>query len=145
MNRNEARDVINGHASLSWAAALQALGLTGEIRYQGVAKEQPAQGKIWSRVSFQTVDEYQETLKNGDARRWVTVGIIYVQIMVPRTLGTAQVISDKLAELVRNDFRDRNVEEHLEFTAAAIDDNVAPEPSWLVVNVTTRFWYRQFI
>lgn len=152
MNRTEARDFIFDFANDAWAAATAAVVTDGTpvaVRYQGVtqgdASGEPAQGTYWARVSMQTVDEYQETLRNGEVRRFVTIGLVFVQIFAPNTHGKAQAWADRLAELVRNTFRERCVDDNLEFTGVAIDDNVRREPAWLPVNINGRFAYRQFI
>jgi hypothetical protein len=135
-----------GHATEAWDAACAAAGVDdAAIRYQGLDSGEPPQGTYWARVSMQTVSEEQETLRGTGVRRFVTVGFLYVQIFAPRASEVAQAKADVLAEVVRNWFRDKAPAENLEFTQAAIDDNVRPEPAWLAVNVSARFWYRQFI
>lgn len=151
LNRSEARDLIYNHGRLTWDAALAAV-IPAEapkaIRYQGITGEgqgEPAQGAYWARVSMQTVDEEQETLRNGETRRFVSIGLVQIQIFVPRSSSNALGELDLIAEEVRNAYRDRQVDDNLEFTSAKIDDNVRTEPSWLNVLVTARFTYRQFI
>lgn len=149
MNRTEARDVIYTHGTETFNAALVAAGIAAEagraLRYQGVPQDEPPQGTYWARIAMQTVDEYQETLRNGAVRRFVTIGIVMVQLFVPRVDGEALTNLDQIAEAVRNAYRDRQVDDNLEFTKAQIDDNVRTETSWLNVLVTARFQYRQFI
>lgn len=149
MNRTEARDKIYSHATDTFMDALVAAGVAAEagreMRYQGVPQDEPVQGTYWGRVSMQTVDEFQETLRNGATRRFVTVGLVMFQIFVPRIDGEALTNLDQIAEEVRNAYRDRQVDDNLEFTSAKIDDNVRTETSWLNVLVTARFTYRQFI
>lgn len=94
---------------------------------------------------MQTVLEDQETLRNGEVRRFRTTGLVFVQIFAPRTAGDAQAKSDILAENVRNSFRMRAVNDNLEFTRATIDDNVRVETDWINVVVSSRFEYRQFL
>lgn len=147
MKRQEAKDVIYGHATAAWNAAVAGLGIVGaEARYKDDGLEEPNQGVYWTRMSTQTVDEQQETLRNAlFVRRFVTVGLIFVQIFAPRTDNDAQANIDILSEALRDAFRDPRVDNNLEFTQAAIDDSVSPEPDWLPVTVTARFWYRQFM
>lgn len=149
MNRNEARDKIYEHGTALFAAALVAAGIPGEatsaMRYQGVADAEPGQGSYWGRLTLQTVDEPQETLRNGETRRFATFGIVMFQLFVPRTSPKALTELDAIAEHVRNGYRDRQVDDNLEFTGAKIDDNVRVEQSWLNVLITARFEYRQFI
>lgn len=149
MNREQARDLIYTHGTAAFNAALEAAGVPPEapraMRYQGVAEAEPAQGSYWGRISMQTVDEPQETLRNGETRRFATYGIVMFQIFVPRQSGQELVEIDRISEHLRNAYRDRQVDDNLEFTGAKIDDNVRTETSWLNVLVTTRFGYDQFI
>lgn len=149
MNRTEARDKIYTHATETFLAALGEAGIDAgaprEMRYQGIAQDEPAQGTYWGRISMQTVSEDQETLRNGATRRFVTIGLVMFQIFVPRIDGEALTNLDQIAEVVRNAYRDRQVDENLEFTSAKIDDNIRTETSWLNVLITARFTYRQFI
>lgn len=147
MNRLEAKDVIFGHAVTAWQAATAALGIVNpEMRFKDDGLAEPAQGTYWARFSTQTVDESQETLRNSEfQRRFVTVGLVFIQIFCPRSDDDAPTRADQLAEAMRNAFRDPRVDDNLEFTQATIDDNVRPEPAWIAVNVNARFWYRQFM
>lgn len=149
MNREEARDLIYTYATDLFNAALDAAGVPADkpraMRYQGVADTEPAQGTYWGRINLQTVDEDQETLRNGDTRRFATIGNIMFQLFVPRSSGQELVEMDRISEFVRNGYRDCQADDNLEFTSAKIDDNVRVETSWLNVLVTARFAYRQFI
>jgi hypothetical protein len=120
-----------------------------ELRYAGDTsggnKEQPANDKYWARVSRRVVDERQETLRNGlGQRRFVTNGIVFVQLFAPVVDSRAQDNMDKIAELIRNDFRTFQGAE-CEFTTAEINDSIAAEPAWLRTNVTSNYQFRQFI
>lgn len=149
MNREQARDVIYSHAMAAWSAAVAYAGVPAQApkhtRWQGVDQAEPPQGSYWMRTTLQTVDEDQETLRNGDVRRFNTIGNVFVQIFVPNTDDAAGQRLDKLAESLRNAFRDRQADANVEFTSAKIDDNVRREPAWLSVLVTCRFSYRQFV
>ena len=145
MNRLEAKRIIGEHVTVAWFAAVAALGLEAEVRYKDDGLEQPEQGSYWMRLSTQTVDEGHETLSNGENRRFLTVGLVFVQIFCPRQDDNASDNADILAEAMRNAFRDPRVDANLEFTGATIDDNVRPEPAWIAVNVNARFSYRQFM
>jgi hypothetical protein len=150
MKRSEARDVIYTYSTEQFSVALAAAGVPAEapraVRYQGVAANEPPQGSYWARVSMQTVSEEQETLRTGEqGRRFVTIGLVMVQLFVPRSSGKELVEMDELAEAFRNAFRDLDAPDGLEFTGAKIDDNVRVETSWLNVLVTARFSYRQFM
>ena len=153
MNRGEARDVIYAHGTLAWTDALASIGKGGVIRYGGLLFDpetgapisEPPADAYWMRLSRQTVSEDQETLRNGEVRRFLTIGNVFAQIFVPLTSPKGGVELDALSEFVRNRFRDRQADDNLEFTRARIDDNVRHDATWLTVNVTARFSYRQFI
>lgn len=126
------------------AACVAVLGAPGELRYGG-AKDRtvPADDKYWARLSRTVVDEYQETLRLG-VRRWCHTGLLFVQMFAPITDSRASDNLDKLAELVRNAFRTYQPAE-IEFTKAAITDNLPAETAWQRINVTATYQFRQFI
>jgi hypothetical protein len=131
------------------AAASAALGLEVELRYggdtSGANKDPVPNDKYWARISRRIVDERQEGLRNGALqRRFVTDGLVFIELYCPVTDSKAQDNMDKLCEVLRNDFRTFQGEE-CEFTTAAINDTIPPEPAWLRGNVTSTFQYRQFI
>jgi hypothetical protein len=131
------------------AASLAVLGFQGELRYagdtSGANSANPADDKYWARISRRIVDERQETLRNGLLqRRFVTDGLVFVQLFCPVTDSKAQDNMDKMAELIRNDFRTYQGEE-CEFTKAEINDTIPSEAAWLRTNVSSVFQYRQFI
>jgi hypothetical protein len=133
-----------------YRAACLVVGIEdAELRYggdtSGANKEPPANDKYWARISRRVVDEPQETLRNGDQqRRFVSIGLVFVQLFCPVTESNAQDNMDKIAELIRNDFRTYQGAE-CEFTGAAINDTIPAEPAWLRANVTSNYQYRQFI
>jgi hypothetical protein len=150
MNRGEARDVIYTYGTNAVQAAKTPAGIDPgapfAMRYGGIVEAEPAQGSYWARVSMQTVSEEQEALRTGErGRRFLTIGLVLVQLFVPRSAAKELVEIDNWSEAVRNAFRDLDTPEGLEFTGARIDDNVRAEPSWLNVLVTARFSYRQFM
>jgi hypothetical protein len=131
-------------------AACAAVGVAdAELRYKGdtsgLSKTTPDNDKYWARISCTIVDQRQETLRNGLLqRRFVTNGLVFVQLFAPITDSRTQDNTDKIAELLLTDFRTFQGEE-CEFTSAAINDSIAPEPAWLRANVTSNYQYRQFI
>ena len=147
MNRSEAKDIIFAHAATAWTNACTTAGIASpQVRFKDDGQAEPSNGTYWARISTQVVDERQESLRNDSfERRFVTVGLVFVQIFVPRTSSGIIAKADVLAESVRNAFRDPRVDDNLEFTQATIDDNVQSEPAWLPVLVWARFWYRQFL
>lgn len=125
-------------------ASALVLGQAGELRYGGAPQvDTPGDDSHWARVSCRVVDEYQETLRLN-TRRWVSTGLVFVQLFAPVTDKRAQPRLDAIAEMVRNAFRTWQPGE-LEFTSPAINDSIAPEPAWLRANVVSNYTYRQFM
>jgi hypothetical protein len=150
MDQASSRTFLYDFGRDRYRAACAALGIVGaELRYSGdtsgLNKTTPADDKYWARITRTVVDERQETLRNGASqRRFVSNGLIFVQLFCPVTESTAQDNMDKIAELIRNDFRTYQGEE-CEFTSAAINDSIPSEAAWLRANVTSNYAYRQFI
>jgi hypothetical protein len=150
MDHASSRAFLYGFGRDRYRAACAALGVADpELRYggdtSGANKELPANDKYWARISRRVVSEDQETLRNGsEQRRFLTNGLVFVQLFAPVTDSKAQDNMDKIAELVRNDFRTYQGAE-CEFTSAAINDTIPPEPAWLRANVVSNYQYRQFI
>jgi len=140
-----ARDFLHGFGTDHYkAATLAVLGAEGELRYGGGPdRTTPANDKYWARIAAQVVDQRQETLRL-ETKRWVTTGLVYVQLFAPITDRRGQPRLDAIAELVKNAFWTHQNEE-IEFTNAWINDNVAAEPQWIRANVISNFAYRQFI
>jgi hypothetical protein len=150
MDQASSRTFLYDFGRARYLVACAAIGVVGaELRYKGdtsgLNKALPADDKYWARISRTVVDERQESLRNGALqRRFVSNGLVFVQLFCPVTDSKAQDNMDKLAEYIRNDFRTYQGEE-CEFTTAAINDSIAPEAAWLRANVTSNYQYRQFI
>ncbi len=150
MDTASSRTFLYDFGKARFLAACAALGvLTPEVRFAGATapgtSDQPAHDRYWARISRRVVDERQEGLRNGALlRRFVSDGLVFVQLFAPVTDSRAQDNLDKLAERIRNDFRTfQGVE--CEFTSAAINDSVAREQAWLRANVVSNYQFRQFI
>lgn len=127
------------------AASLAVLGAPGDLRYGGGPdRTTPGDDQHWARVSAKVVSEYQETLRNGEVRRWVSTGLVFVQLFAPVIDRRAQPRLDQIAELVRSAFRLYQVAD-IEFTDSEINDGVNDEPNWLRANVSSTYTYRQFM
>lgn len=146
MDRASARDFLYSFVRDQYrAASLAATGLTGALRYGGIPDEEPANGTYWARVTMRITNEEQETLRSADrTRRFLTQGLVFVQLFCPSPAEPGLVPMDQIAETVRNAFRTYQGAE-IEFTTAEIDDNVPAEPNWLRANIVSTFQYRQFL
>jgi hypothetical protein len=150
MDQASSRSFLYSFGRDRFLAACAAVSIADpELRYagdtSGANKEEPENDKYWARISRSVVDERQETLRNGALqRRFVTNGLVFVQLFGPVIDSKAQDNMDKVAELVRNDFRTYQGED-CEFTGATINDTIPAEPAWLRANITSNYQFRQFI
>lgn len=149
MDTASSRTFLYDFGRVRYAAACATLGLDVVLRYagdtSGVNKAPIADDKYWARISRRIVDERQETLRNGLLqRRFVTDGLTFVELYAPVVDSKAQDNLDKLAEVLRNDYRTYQGEE-CEFTTSEINDTIPAEAAWLRANVVSTFQYRQFI
>ena len=147
MNRAEAKDVIYEHVLLTWRELVQELNLIdAQERYKDVFQDEPSNHLYWIRISTQVVHEGQESLRNGSfVRRFMTQGLVFVQIFCPRSDDNAVMYLDIISERLRNAFRQICVNENLEFTQAAVDDSMSAGKIWLNNVVSSTFTYRQFL
>lgn len=145
MDKAGSRNFLNDFCRDRYVEATTAvLGAPGELRYGGGPDfTTPSADKHWCRISPRVVDEYQESLR-VTTRRWLSKGLVFVQLFAPVTDSRAQLRLDRIAELVRNSFRLYQGAE-IEFTEPVINDNVNDEPQWVRANVTSFYTYRQFM
>lgn len=145
MDRAGARDLIYGFIGDQYTTiSTSVLSEAGQIRYGDVVVQSPvANDAYWIRINMQVVLEEQETLRNG-VRRFLTSGLIIVQVFAPITDVNALVNIDSIADQLRDALRIYQGNE-MEFTSARISDNMPAEPNWLRANVISNYAYRQFL
>lgn len=146
MNRVDAKDEIFNVVASDWDATLSPIvGNNHELRFFGLkySSEVPV-NKYWGRLSLQTVDESQDTLRNG-LRRYRSVGIVFVQLFAPINDSQVATKLDSIADAVRDLFRHCTAADNVQFSRARVVDNIDPEPAWLKVNVVSEFEYNQFV
>lgn len=146
MDRAAARTFLNDFCRDRYRlASLAATGAEGEVRYSGVPGENPANDTYWSRVTTHITYQGQETLRSPDlTRRFLTEGLVIVQLFCPAVSELGTTALDGIAEQILTDFRTYQGAD-IEFTRAEITDNMPAEPDWLRANVTSIFQYRQFV
>lgn len=87
------------------AEALVILGHAPDVRWQGVEEsDPPALDTTWVHVYQSTVNTRQAGLNNAVSRRYTTVGVLLVDIFVPRSLGQAMEHGRELTEGLRRAF-----------------------------------------
>ncbi len=129
--------------NVAWLANSSAVAsYVPEVRWPGVEEpEIPEASKFWARVSQQTVDEGQSTLRNGDAgQRYTTDGLIFVQIFCPKSDSESMTKGRKLAIIARNAFRGHSTSGNVWFRNARINE-LSPEEKFYRFNVVAEYEY----
>lgn len=145
MDRAAARTFLYGFGRDRFRlASLATTGVEGALRYGGIVEDEPANGVYWARITMRTTFQGQETLRVNGQRRFLTEGLVFVQLFCPTGDPAGTVPLDNIAELLLTDFRQYQGED-IEFTNSTINDNIAAEANWLRANIVSVFQYRQFI
>lgn len=146
MDRLAARDFLYGFCRDQYRAAVTAItGTVPQVVYKDVPSDQPPNDTHWARIVAHNTYQGQETLRNGNSvRRFVTEGIVYVQMFAPAASEHGTTHIDLIGEGMLTAFRQYQGAD-IEFTNAQIADNIAAEPGWLRINVWSVFQYRQFM
>lgn len=98
----------------------------------------------FARFSMQNVLERQRTFRNGDPAdgnaRYVTAGVIFVQVFAPRSRITALQECRYLATAARDIFRGQTFDGGIKFRNVRVVD-VEPEKNFVRKNVVMEFEY----
>ena len=118
------------------------VGSVPEVRWQGVETgEKPNFDSYWARVSQETVDEQQSTLRNGGTgQRYRTDGLLFVQIFCPKSDPQGMENGRALAVIARNAFRAHTTPSGVWFRNPRISELEAEE-KWLRLNVLVQYQY----
>lgn len=127
--------------------SLAILGYIPELRYTPEQKNTPPDAtKVWARVSIQTVDEGQSTFGTcGDIpgqRLYKSVGLVFVQVFIPKSTGAVGSKLRLLAAMFRNGFRGVKTDNGVWFRNATIKE-LPDEDTYFRFNVTTEFEYSE--
>jgi hypothetical protein len=116
------------------------VGYVPEVRWQGVEKdEKPPVDKFWLRVTQQTVDEGQSTLRDGtNGKRYTNTGLIFCQLFCPMSDAKCMEKGRALGVLLRNAFTAAQTE--IMFTHARINE-LTPEGKAQRFNVVSDYEY----
>lgn len=127
----------------AWLANSAALaGYVPIVRWQGIEEAgTPDASKFWCRVSQQTVEEEQSTLRDDSGvRRYETTGLIFVQLFCPKSQVDALEIGRKLAVVARNAFRGKTTSGKVWFRNARIIE-LEPDSSAHRFNIVSEYEY----
>lgn len=139
---DEAKDEIFSQFYTAWKAQSAAIaGYEPEAWWQNLEKPyKPPQDKFWVRVSTQSVIEEQSTFRDGVEKRYTGSGLVFVQLFCPKTLGDADTLGGKLAEVARNAFRGKKTTGGVWFRNVRIN-NLEPEELFYRFNVVAEYEY----
>jgi hypothetical protein len=144
----EAIDLIYGRFRTAWNAQATAIaGYLPEVKYEGVEDDKNAsQSKIWSRVSTRGVIGRQATLGTPQVGKheYETVGLVTVQIFLPKKDATAITKGRRLAQVAQNAYRSIAAGDEVWFRDATIKEQ-PPETSWYQINVTAEYNFMETV
>ena len=139
----QAIDEIFGRFNDIWQA--QATGICGEVpevRWHGIeSPEKPNYDKYWVRVSQETVDERQSTLRNPNCgQRHRTDGLLFIQLFCPKSDARSMENGRKLATIARDAYRGYTSPSGVWFRNARVSELEAEE-KWIRFNVIVTYQY----
>ena len=117
-----------------------------EVRWQGVENpETPNYSKYWVRVSQETVEEQQATLRNPSCgQRYRTDGLLFIQLFCPKSDARSMEKGRKLAIVARNAYRGYTTPSGVWFRNARVSELEAEE-KWVRFNVIVTYQYDETI
>lgn len=99
----QARDAIFGAVHTAWSSNSEAIfGGAREMRFQDVEKlEPPAQHLAWGHCAMHVTVTKQAGLRGGSKRRYTTLGVVAVDIFVPRHSSRAALSALAMGDKIR--------------------------------------------
>lgn len=141
MDRIQARDEMLSalHQALQ-DNATGAVGYIPQVVYEDVGDpEAMPQDKAWLRAAVRHNSGRQRSLGETGGRRFERVGIVLVQLFVPR--GAERVtIEDKLAKIATDAFEGKHTLGGVWFRAVRASE-VGPDGPWNQTNIVAEFTY----
>lgn len=128
----------------AWIAnSASIVGYIPEVRLQGTSYElEPDVSKFWVRWSRQTVEEGQETLRNGiNGQCYRNEGVIFVQLFCPTTARTIS-LGEELAVIAQNAYRGKKTAGGVWFRNVRIKE-LEPEAKWFKFNIIAEYEYSE--
>lgn len=142
----EAYDTITQRLIAEWAADLDEwLGEDTEppeLRFDGIEKG-PIPKEHFARFKMMNVLERQRTFRNGEDQRYVTAGVIFVQVFAPRSRETALEETRTLATVARDIFRGKTFDGGIKFRNVRVVDveDTEKRDNFIQKNVVMDFEY----
>jgi hypothetical protein len=139
----QAIDEIFARFHAIWTAQTPAVTLEApELRWQGIENpEHPGYDKYWVRVSQQTIDEGQASLRAPECgQRYRTNGLLFIQIFCPKSDARAMEKGRQLAVIARDCFRGYTTQSGVWFRNSRVSE-LEPEERWLRLNVIVAYQY----
>jgi len=146
----EAVDAIFTAFNVAWKANTTAIcGYIPEIRWQNIeSPDAPPTNKHWVRLTIETVDEAQSSLRGEDkdlgfGKRYESNGLVFVQLFFSK--ATLKSGDDReLAEVARKAFI-QPVADGAVWFRNSMKNELTPEEDWFRTNVTARWTYDEII
>ena len=139
----QARDAVMGLIETAWTASGAATE-NAPLHFANVKSDRPgedgssSQAEAWGRVSVQMVESPQST---QGRRRWLTTGILTVQIFTP--FGDGHLLGDAFAAVLLNALRGAtNSPDGVWYFDATVNE-IGQDGPWFQSNVTASFRFQE--
>lgn len=144
-DRISAIDEVLGRVNSTITGLSSIVGYEPETRWQNIEQGTPPDAaKYWLRTTVQTVEEMQAGLSVAvqeiGKRRFTSFGLVFVQIFCPQSDVEANEKGNKIAMLIRNNFRAAIVSGKVTFRNARIQE-LAPDAGAVRFNVVAEIEY----
>lgn len=120
------------------------LGYVPLIVWQNTNYDAPDGSKAWLRFSEQLVSDSQATLSSDEnkpgSKRYDSDGLVFVQLFMPRSVGSSGDDGRKLGEMLRNSFRGVRTANGVWFTNARLQP-LPPEDLYFRYNVVAEYHF----
>lgn len=140
-NREDAYEITSSRFETEWNAGAPAIVTPApDIRWDGREKGAIPKG-YFCRFSMQWVLERQRTFRNGEDQRYVTAGVLFIQLFGPRNddeMSAGNV--GRLATLARGIFRGKTFDGCVLFRNVRVVD-LEPLDNYHRKNVVMEFEY----
>lgn len=96
---------VTDELQIQWPNAAGVIGLVPELLFQDVESETEVPTGWFARFSMQEVDQEQTTFRNGEDKRYTSIGLVFLQLYAPaEDITAAQKLRD-LGQFAKTIFR----------------------------------------
>jgi hypothetical protein len=138
----DAIDEMYGMVKTAWETSCQSIfGYVGEVRWPGAEKATKPEDtlQVWARPSHRIVKDDQSAINAKDGQRFYTaIGVLFVEVYIPRSVSGALDKGRLLAIAVRDKFRQSPASSEIRFRDQKVVD-IAPTPQYYSVHAVVTF------